>query len=185
MQKVIESFSIQNVNHVWEDPTIHDGGIIDFGNFDEGYCLKFITKDLGKTTWVICFETIDDKDSVLKIVRYIKIKDQRSRGEVYIRPQDIKEKNIKNTISGIIIGEKSIKDSNIKENHMKNIPIDGNWVILQEWSQCNLKCGGGTSTLHRFCIPPKNGGKPCIGEAIIHRPCNIAPCPRKEKVWIH
>jgi len=55
--------------------------------------------------------------------------------------------------------------------------IDGHWILLQNWSQCTLKCGGGKSYLQRLCIPPKNGGKPCEGDVIIEKNCNIHPCP--------
>jgi len=41
--------------------------------------------------------------------------------------------------------------------------IDGYWVVKQDWSSCTLACGGGTQTLHRECIPPLTGGKPCAG----------------------
>jgi hypothetical protein len=40
-----------------------------------------------------------------------------------------------------------------------------------------LKCGGGTSTLQRMCVPPKAGGKDCEGEAIVTKACNTQPCP--------
>jgi hypothetical protein len=55
--------------------------------------------------------------------------------------------------------------------------IDGYWITIQNWSQCSLKCGGGTSTLQRMCIPPKFGGKECEGDPIITKSCNIQPCP--------
>jgi hypothetical protein len=54
---------------------------------------------------------------------------------------------------------------------------DGFWIVLQEWSQCTLKCGGGKSYLQRMCVPPKEGGKPCEGEAILTKDCNKQPCP--------
>ena len=54
--------------------------------------------------------------------------------------------------------------------------VDGRWVTLQEWSTCTLACGGGTQTLHRQCIPPLNGGRPCLGEDIQTKPCNTDPC---------
>ena len=50
-------------------------------------------------------------------------------------------------------------------------------MILQDWSQCTKKCGGGLSYQHLMCIPPKNGGKNCIGQPIRTRPCNPQPCP--------
>lgn len=56
-------------------------------------------------------------------------------------------------------------------------PKDGRWIVLQDWSQCNLKCGGGEQTLHLICMPPEQGGKACEGTAIRKRPCNTDPCP--------
>jgi hypothetical protein len=56
-------------------------------------------------------------------------------------------------------------------------PKDGYWMVLQTWTQCSLKCGGGVSTMQRMCVPPKNGGKPCEGEAILTKKCNTAACP--------
>ena len=57
---------------------------------------------------------------------------------------------------------------------------DGYWIILQNWSQCTLKCGGGKSYLQRMCVPPKNGGRACEGQAIIEKDCNKQPCPKVE-----
>merc|ERR1712032_1442816 len=57
-------------------------------------------------------------------------------------------------------------------------PKDGYWLTLQEWSQCSKKCDSGTSTFQRMCIPPKKGGKPCIGEALLVKTCNRQPCPK-------
>merc|ERR1712151_1136043 len=56
-------------------------------------------------------------------------------------------------------------------------PKDGYWIMLQDWSQCSKKCDTGESTYHRMCIPPKNGGKPCQGDAVITKKCNPQPCP--------
>lgn len=53
---------------------------------------------------------------------------------------------------------------------------DGYWVTVQSWSSCTLKCGSGTQTMQRQCIPPKNSGKPCIGNPILTQVCNIQPC---------
>lgn len=56
-------------------------------------------------------------------------------------------------------------------------PKDGRWIVLQDWTACDLKCGGGEQTLHLICMPPEEGGKPCEGEAIRKRACNTQPCP--------
>ena len=28
-----------------------------------------------------------------------------------------------------------------------------------------------------MCVPPQNGGKPCDGELILSKDCNVLPCP--------
>lgn len=56
-------------------------------------------------------------------------------------------------------------------------PTDGYWVIIQDWSQCSKACGGGIQLQHRMCVPPTNGGNPCMGEGIQRRPCNQIECP--------
>ena len=53
---------------------------------------------------------------------------------------------------------------------------DGAWVILQDWTECTLACGGGSSYLHRMCIPPENNGLPCRGQGIQRRECNTQAC---------
>ena len=70
-----------------------------------------------------------------------------------------------------------LKDGAVAFNSSTQKITDGYWITIQTWSQCNLKCGGGTSTLQRMCVPPKAGGKDCEGEAIITKSCNIGPCP--------
>ena len=70
-----------------------------------------------------------------------------------------------------------MKDGKVAFNVTKQKVTDGYWITIQNWSQCSLKCGGGTSTLQRMCVPPKAGGKECEGEAIVTKSCNIQPCP--------
>jgi len=172
MQKIMDSFNIQNIEKVYEDPNVKAGGITDFGNFDEGFCLKISTKDAGKTIFVVCFDTMSEKTQVLKIIRIIKIDEQHKNGIFDISPQDNQKKKKRETLSAVL--GKQDKDA---KDDKHELLTDGYWITLQEWSQCNLKCGGGTSTFHRMCVPPKNGGKPCQGEPILHKPCNSQPCP--------
>ena len=70
-----------------------------------------------------------------------------------------------------------LKDGKVAFNSTTQKLTDGYWINIQNWSQCNLKCGGGTSTLQRMCVPPKQGGKDCEGEAIVTKSCNTQPCP--------
>ncbi len=171
MKKVIDSFNIEDITKVYEDPSIKAGGVSDFGNFDEGFCIKITTKDSGKIVYVLCFDSMNEKTVVLNLVRLIKIDQQHKNGIFDNNPQDAKKKRNGETLASILG-----KDNKVKEDR-HTVLTDGYWVTLQEWSQCNLKCGGGTSTYHRLCRPPKNGGKPCQGEAIMHKPCNTHPCP--------
>lgn len=172
MQKVIDSFNIQNIEKVFEDPNVKAGGITDFGNFDEGFCIKISTRDAGKTIYVLCFDTMSEKTEVLTKARMFKIDEQHKNGIFDISPQDVLRKKKRETLSGIL----GKKDKDAQEEKDKLL-TDGYWITLQDWSQCNLKCGGGISTFHRMCVPPKNGGKPCQGEPILHKSCNPQPCP--------
>lgn len=54
---------------------------------------------------------------------------------------------------------------------------DGRWVIIQDWSQCTLSCGGGKQYLQRLCVPPKSGGLSCEGPNILEKDCNTFECP--------
>jgi len=63
-------------------------------------------------------------------------------------------------------------------------PINGYYVLLQDWTQCTLKCGGGLQYRQLICNPPKNGGKPCEGPSIRTRPCNTQPCPQVKSLNI-
>jgi hypothetical protein len=55
--------------------------------------------------------------------------------------------------------------------------IDGYWILLSDWSECTLKCGGGYTYQQWMCIPPRRGGKPCVGQSVRTKPCNRKPCP--------
>ena len=70
--------------------------------------------------------------------------------------------------------------NNLKNNntsYLSNDSFDGYWVLMKDWSECSLKCDGGEQIKVMLCIPPKNEGKPCEGEAIQKRKCNQQPCP--------
>ncbi len=122
----------------------------------------------------------------------MKINIQRNEGKL-VMPKV--EKREAETISGMMNPDhKARKDegnSQYLKNENGNLGVgfdinkkqsitDGYWLTLQDWSQCTLKCGGGKSYLQRMCVPPKNGGKPCEGKAIIERDCNKQPCPKIE-----
>ncbi|KAM4705238.1 SCO-spondin-like [Rhinophrynus dorsalis] len=57
-------------------------------------------------------------------------------------------------------------------------PVDGSWSHWGHWSECDADCQGGVRSRSRSCEnpPPKNGGLPCVGEAIQTESCNLRPC---------
>nr|XP_056718448.1 A disintegrin and metalloproteinase with thrombospondin motifs 18 isoform X1 [Euleptes europaea] len=57
-------------------------------------------------------------------------------------------------------------------------PVNGQWSIWSEWSQCSRTCGGGITYQERHCNNPKPqyGGKFCQGSSRIYQLCNIQPC---------
>jgi hypothetical protein len=124
-------------------------------------------------------------------IKKMKIKLQRDGGMV-LTPHVKKEKD-ELTIAGMlnpskIDSNKSVTlsvsangNSAVKMEPKNSNITDGYWIVLQNWSQCTLKCGGGKSYLQRMCVPPNMGGKPCNGEAIITKDCNMKPCPKVSK----
>jgi len=124
-------------------------------------------------------------------MKKMKINIQRNQGNV-IFPVERKDPE---TISGLLNPEQQIKNVNGNSENLYNEKgkvgvgfdssenqsvTDGYWIVLQNWSQCTLKCGGGKSYLQRMCVPPKSGGKPCDGKPIIEKDCNKKPCPAVE-----
>jgi hypothetical protein len=108
----------------------------------------------------------------------IKNKIRRQQESGVILKTNINEyNNITNPLNPISFsGKNSVESLVLKPSSIGN-KIDGKWVVLQDWSQCSLACGGGFQTLQLMCHPPQNGGKPCIGSNIRKRPCNPQRCP--------
>jgi hypothetical protein len=87
-------------------------------------------------------------------------------------------------VDGSLLTKKGNSKQDLEREELKggadskdNKPTDGFWVKLQDWSTCSLKCGGGTQSYHRVCVPPKKGGKPCAGQPELIKKCNEQPCP--------
>ncbi len=55
------------------------------------------------------------------------------------------------------------------------------WKVLQDWSTCSLKCGGGSQVLQRICIKPNNSKASCKGKDTLERSCNTQPCDEHER----
>ena len=156
------------------------GGIKDLGKFNEGYCFQVSTVKTEKEfvmtyeepcpskgkneVWLICLKDEKDKDTMMKTIIKQKIKKQTDLGITLNIGNDISEDKPSRVI-----------DEDINEPGLG--PNDGYWIMLQDWSQCTQKCGGGKQVRQLQCIPPKKGGKPCQGSPIRERPCNTQPCP--------
>ena len=167
--KVFENFNLNQVLPVVEGNG-YKGGILDFGAFSEGACFKLVTQT--HMTWIFCSESQEEKDSFMQAVKNAKLQIQRAKGEIVLKNEKPRQESL---------------DTVVNQNNSNNIeslsqpddgkPSDGYWIVLQTWSQCSKKCDSGVSTLHRLCIPPKKGGKPCEGQAVQTKPCNTKPCP--------
>ena len=173
---VVDSLQIEKITPVLEQNGF-SGGIIDFGAFNEGYCFKLAT--VTRKTWIICTKTADEKARFMKAIKDVKLMDQRNKGLI-ITPDSAK---VDESLDNLFRATNDDKKKEMEQNGVRtgvnqsNVK-DGYWIVLQDWSQCNKKCDGGVSTIHRLCIPPNNGGKPCEGEAIMTKPCNTQPCPK-------
>lgn len=162
------------------------GGIKSLGKFLEGYCIQIFTivpnkhfimtkeqinpKEGIEHTWLICTDTPESANKILSTLISIKIQKQHKLG-VYLTAESSSNKEISK--------EQQIDDE-INDPHRG--PNDGYWVLLQDWSQCTLKCGGGKQVRQLTCIPPKKGGKNCQGSSIQERECNTQPCPEAKKL---
>jgi hypothetical protein len=167
-KRVFDNLNLEKLSPVLEGPG-YKGGITDFGSFSEGSCFKLTTKN--HYTWIFCSDLNEDKTKFMDAVKNSVLQMQRARGDVEIRSEKAKPESLDS-----LINKKKKEDPDSNPNEDKK-PNDGYWIILQTWSQCSKKCDTGVSTLHRLCIPPRNGGKPCEGQGVKTRPCNTEPCP--------
>lgn len=54
-------------------------------------------------------------------------------------------------------------------------------MVIHQWSECTLACGGGDTFLQRKCVGRKGKGKKCQGEEILSKKCNTQACPSQIK----
>ena len=176
------------------------GGIIDFGDVKEGSCLEiktiqpvtYYTMTQEKRApvgidhvWFICLDDKKDKKFLMDLLINMKIKRQHDVG-IYVTVKKAQSKEHKSG-SGSSSSDAAIMDNKTFDQALESVerelndpdrnPIDGYWKVLQGWSTCTLKCGGGSQTLQLICFPPKKGGKACVGKNIRTKPCNEQPCP--------
>lgn len=168
------------------------GGIREFGKFSEGFCFQVTTvipdyiyqisahemnPRSGKTEiWLICTDDSASNSSLMHFLIKNRIKKQQNAG-IHYKARNTPSSYSNVNDSQVLPGQNSKMTVSDLNKPGKKLPIDGTWIVLQDWSQCTLKCGGGKQYLHLICKPPQNGGKPCQGEAVRQRECNKHPCP--------
>jgi len=185
VNRIYDTLQIDYINPVPEDKPLK-GGIKDLGDFFEGKCIALSTKipfDMdtkfnplkysGRAqTWVLCTNKSKPKSTLLMTLLKMKVRRQRDQGEVLTKSAiDAKNKN-----KALALGKMIAKLIPRKGKKITK-PTDGYWMLLQDWTECSLKCGGGISHQQWMCVPPKRGGKPCKGTSIKTRPCNNQKCP--------
>ncbi len=184
-RKQIESFPIKNIDLIPEDK-ITRGGVRDIGPLKAGYCMQvFLTRPSGsenksetkiKESWIFCMEQEKEKQKFMKMLIMLKLKKQRLVGN-FLSQDKIKTHEAESRSLAAHNAEKMKahkRDTSIKT------PSDGYWIKIQDWTSCSLKCGGGWSYQQWRCIPPRNGGQPCQGDAIRKKACNLNKCPDAE-----
>lgn len=165
--KAIDFLSISSIGAIPEDKPVL-GAIKDIGKIDKYQCIQ-IKADSGrkKELWTICLDKVEDKSKLMNALINQKIESQRVKG-IYVTADQIKD-----TSSSPVV---AVEDSEEKNSQ------DGVLQLLQDWSECTLKCGGGKSYQQYMCIPPKNGGAPCEGDLIRSKDCNTQPCPASKMI---
>lgn len=160
------------------------GSIKDLGTFNEGSCISVLQlipltynkdflpiKDDASNTknesWIICFENDTEKEKFYATLITYKMLRQKEQGvDVALRQSDMSALQPEKT-------PPFERYEGVDADPAK----DGYLQLIQDWTKCTLKCGGGESFQQWRCIPNKEGGKPCSGELIRKKPCNSDPCP--------
>ncbi len=171
-----------------------EGGIKDYGNFKEGFCFKIETEipnekfvqtkenlsPLSKKNvrWIICNNNEKEKTRFMDILINLKIKNQRLKN-LYIDINDTKSK------SGV---SNNPIFSTIKKYGVGSIyeeTKDCKMLVLHDWSECNLSCGGGKSYMQLMKVMKNNkpDAEDCkTKESILIRDCNLQPCPNVNEI---
>lgn len=178
--KTVESLDIDLIKPVDpKDPL--KGPLTDIGSFDEGDCISVqMLKPIGfkkdflplvannantkHDSWIICTDTKEEKEKLYTtLMTYRVLRQKEQKISLVIREE---------TKSTLATPQTERYQGNDAQPN-----LDGYLQLIQDWTKCTLKCGGGESFQQWRCIPPKPGGKPCMGELIRKKKCNETPCP--------
>ena len=178
----LESLNIETIDPLHKTDN-EKTGLKEIGTFTEGKCFDLSThklksytknflpapgefKDSTAVHWIICLE---DGSSYKQLVDLL----------TSLLEDKEKARNRENISQDGTDFKKKIEEGDIEryKGYDANEKLDGYLVRINDWTQCTLKCGGGFSYQQWKCIPPKEGGKPCMGELIRKKKCNEQPCP--------
>ena len=123
----------------------------------------------------MCVETEDQKKKFMDILTKLKLKNQRNKG-LYI---EFSKKNE----NGNEVQNNSGNSAAIKKNGVGSIyeeTKDCRMIVLHDWSECTLSCGGGKSFLQLMKVM-KSTSPDLVDcktkDSILTRDCNMQPCP--------
>jgi hypothetical protein len=175
----VDSLQIKYIKPIPEDNYLK-GGVHDLGSFAIGYCFeaKAIVPNKRQITWVFCLKDEKEKSKLFKTLIQLVLKNQRSFGK-FETSDSVALAGKEKTLAAMLAEKNKPKDDRPEAT---GPPQDGFWLLLQDWSPCSHKCGGGNQYQQWQCIPPKNGGKPCKGESIKTKKCNENKCPGSEEL---
>lgn len=164
---------------------IKNSSIRDIGVFNEGSCISLTTlipkrfskdylaikKDATNSVenWILCTQLKEEKEKLLSNLVTLKLSNQKLN--------NISIAATKNLASNTMQSKTTDKIERYTGPNAKP-ELDGYLILINDWSGCTLKCGGGESFQQWRCIPPKKGGRPCTGELIRKRSCNNNKCPQ-------
>ena len=66
----------------------------------------------------------------------------------------------------------------------KEHPVNCQWSIWSQYSECTKSCGGGTQFKSRIKIIPESDGGTCLGEYVVTTNCNIQSCQGKLTMYL-
>lgn len=152
---------------VYKGGGVMTGGIQSIADMKpDEFCFKLRLRN--KMSWVMCSDTMEEKANWMKnIMKFLKVSQEQDESEGGGKPMgDIK---VPPQPKGGV-GEEE-----------EGLNLDGKWMVIHQWSECTLACGGGDSFLQRKCVGRKGKGKKCAGEEIMSKKCNTDPCPSQIK----
>lgn len=176
--KTVDTLNFDTIKLI--DPlTPIKGAIKDLGKFKEGSCISISTlqptnyqknfipleesNNTQPRTWIICLDSDREKEKLYSYILTYKLILQKQKNIVFeTKDEQPLEKTPK---------------KEYYEGPGANKLLDGYLILLNDWTQCTMKCGGGESFQQWQCIPPKTGGHQCVGELVRKKPCNLDPCP--------